>query len=187
MENSERTRPIEETLKGVFENYTAASVSKIAKSWFGKKVPSTKVSELIPIIIDKIKLPHKKDIERICIFSDAQRSALIIAQKGISILKLLSLLQSMGYTDVREGIYELICKGFMLVDRGESYGKVDFSRQGYYSFLKEKFNIITLPSLKKMISAPSVGASQSNFDDRAKNAGFHKLQKLGKGEYEKQY
>lgn len=41
--------------------------------------------------------------------------------------------------------------------------------------------------IHKLISAPRVGGSQSNFDDRAKAAGFHKLQKLGKGEYEKQY
>jgi putative FmdB family regulatory protein len=39
----------------------------------------------------------------------------------------------------------------------------------------------------KCISAPAVGASQSGFDDRAKSAGFHKLKKTGKGEYEKQY
>lgn len=39
----------------------------------------------------------------------------------------------------------------------------------------------------KIISAPNVGSSQTNFDDRAKGAGFHKLKKLGSGEYEKQY
>lgn len=39
----------------------------------------------------------------------------------------------------------------------------------------------------KQISAPSVGGSKSGFDDRAKNAGFSKLKKLGSGEYEKQY
>ena len=39
----------------------------------------------------------------------------------------------------------------------------------------------------KQISAPSVGASQSGFDDRAKSSGFHKLKRTGKGEYEKQY
>ena len=33
----------------------------------------------------------------------------------------------------------------------------------------------------------AVGRSQSSFDDRAKNAGFSKLKKIGKGEYEKQY
>lgn len=39
----------------------------------------------------------------------------------------------------------------------------------------------------KQISAPSVGGSRSGLDDRAKNAGFTKYKKLGKGEYEKQY
>ena len=39
----------------------------------------------------------------------------------------------------------------------------------------------------KLISAPSVGASRTGLDDRAKASGFHKLKKLGKGEYEKQY
>jgi len=42
-------------------------------------------------------------------------------------------------------------------------------------------------AIHKLISAPRVGASQSNFDDRAKSAGFHKLKKVSKGEYEKQY
>ena len=41
--------------------------------------------------------------------------------------------------------------------------------------------------LAKLISAPAVGASKTGLDDRAKAAGFHKLQKLGKGEYEKKY
>ena len=39
----------------------------------------------------------------------------------------------------------------------------------------------------KLISAPSVGRSESGFDDRAKSAGFHKLEKRGQGEYEKKY
>ena len=39
----------------------------------------------------------------------------------------------------------------------------------------------------KQISAPSIGGSKSGLDDRAKSAGFTKLKKLGKGEYEKQY
>ena len=39
----------------------------------------------------------------------------------------------------------------------------------------------------KLISAPSVGASRAGFDDRARGAGFHKLQRVGKGEYEKKY
>jgi putative FmdB family regulatory protein len=42
-------------------------------------------------------------------------------------------------------------------------------------------------AVRKLISAPSVGGSKSGFDDRAKAAGFHKLQRLGKGEYEKKY
>jgi len=39
----------------------------------------------------------------------------------------------------------------------------------------------------KRISAHAVGASRSGFDDRARSAGFHKLQRIGKGEYEKKY
>lgn len=41
--------------------------------------------------------------------------------------------------------------------------------------------------IQRVISAPSVGKSQSSLDDRAKAAGFTKLKRLGKGEYEKQY
>lgn len=41
--------------------------------------------------------------------------------------------------------------------------------------------------VRKRISAPSVGLSHSGLDDRAKQSGFHKLKRLGKGEYEKQY
>lgn len=39
----------------------------------------------------------------------------------------------------------------------------------------------------KLISAPSVGLSRAGLDDRARGAGFHKLKRLGKGEYEKKY
>jgi putative FmdB family regulatory protein len=39
----------------------------------------------------------------------------------------------------------------------------------------------------KLISAPAVGASESGADDRARSAGFHKLKRLDKGKYEKQY
>ncbi len=39
----------------------------------------------------------------------------------------------------------------------------------------------------RLISAPVPGASRTGLDDRAKSAGFHKLKKLGRGEYEKQY
>jgi putative FmdB family regulatory protein len=41
--------------------------------------------------------------------------------------------------------------------------------------------------VRKLISAPAVGRSQTGFDDRAKSAGFHKLKRLGHGEFEKQY
>ncbi len=39
----------------------------------------------------------------------------------------------------------------------------------------------------KRITAPAIGRSQSKLDDRAKNAGFTKLKKVSKGEYEKLY
>lgn len=42
-------------------------------------------------------------------------------------------------------------------------------------------------AVSRKISAPSIGSSKSGFDARAKNAGFHKFQKLGQGEYEKRY
>ena len=41
--------------------------------------------------------------------------------------------------------------------------------------------------LRKCFSAPAIGRSQSSFDQRAKEAGFSKLQRIGKGEYEKKY
>ncbi len=39
----------------------------------------------------------------------------------------------------------------------------------------------------RLLSAPRVGRSRSGLDARARQAGFHKLKRLGKGEYEKQY
>ena len=39
----------------------------------------------------------------------------------------------------------------------------------------------------KVFSIPSVGSSRTGFDRRAKESGFTKLQRLGKGEYEKKY
>jgi len=41
--------------------------------------------------------------------------------------------------------------------------------------------------LVKLISAAAVGGSRSGLDQRAKQAGFHKLERRGKGEYEKKY
>ena len=42
-------------------------------------------------------------------------------------------------------------------------------------------------SIKRVICAPAIGRSKSKLDDRAKSAGFTKLKRLGKGEYEKMY
>jgi putative FmdB family regulatory protein len=41
--------------------------------------------------------------------------------------------------------------------------------------------------VRKRICAPAIGRSISSLDNRAKAAGFSKLKRLGKGEYEKQY
>lgn len=41
--------------------------------------------------------------------------------------------------------------------------------------------------VRRVISAPAIGRSKSKLDDRAKAAGFTKLKRLGKGEYEKMY
>lgn len=42
-------------------------------------------------------------------------------------------------------------------------------------------------AVEKVISVPAIGQSRSGFDDRARNAGFHKFKRLGKGEYERKY
>ena len=41
--------------------------------------------------------------------------------------------------------------------------------------------------IRKCLSVCAVGRSASSLDDRARRAGFSKLKRLGKGEYEKQY
>lgn len=41
--------------------------------------------------------------------------------------------------------------------------------------------------VERQFSAAQVGGSQSSFDQRAKEAGFSKLDKLSKGEYERKY
>jgi putative FmdB family regulatory protein len=68
----------------------------------------------------------------------------------------------------------------------------DYCREGF-----EKIEGINTPALKKcpkcgapikrIISAPRIGRSESGLDDRAKEGGFHKYKKLSQGEYEKQY
>jgi putative FmdB family regulatory protein len=42
-------------------------------------------------------------------------------------------------------------------------------------------------AVRKRITAPAIGRSKSSLDQRAKAAGFQKLKKIGKGEYEKMY
>ncbi|MDX9866651.1 MAG: zinc ribbon domain-containing protein [Kiritimatiellia bacterium] len=42
-------------------------------------------------------------------------------------------------------------------------------------------------AVRRVITAPAIGRSKSKLDDRAKSAGFTKLKRLGKGEYEKIY
>ena len=42
-------------------------------------------------------------------------------------------------------------------------------------------------AVMKCIVAPAIGRSKTKLDDRAKAAGFTKLKKIGKGEYEKMY
>jgi len=41
--------------------------------------------------------------------------------------------------------------------------------------------------IRRVITAPAIGRSKTKLDDRAKAAGFTKLKRLGKGEYEKMY
>ena len=42
-------------------------------------------------------------------------------------------------------------------------------------------------AVRRAVLPVAVGRSESGFDARAKAAGFSKLKRLGKGEYEKQY
>lgn len=41
--------------------------------------------------------------------------------------------------------------------------------------------------IKRQICAPALGRSKTDLDYRAKRAGFTKLRRLGKGEYQKEY
>lgn len=41
--------------------------------------------------------------------------------------------------------------------------------------------------VRKRLTAVAIGRSRSSLDSRAKAAGFTKLKRLGRGEYEKQY
>jgi len=42
-------------------------------------------------------------------------------------------------------------------------------------------------AVRKRVAAPAIGRSQSSLDQRAKSAGFKKLKRVGRGEYEKMY
>lgn len=68
----------------------------------------------------------------------------------------------------------------------------DFCRAGFELFRKISDPAVTAcpkcgAAVRKSISAPAIGRSKSKLDDRAKAAGFSKLKRLGKGEYEKLY
>ena len=68
----------------------------------------------------------------------------------------------------------------------------DYCVQGFEQLVKSSgTGIMVCPRcgarVRKCVSVPSIGRSGSGFDDRAKRAGFHKLERLGKGEYEKKY
>jgi len=67
----------------------------------------------------------------------------------------------------------------------------EYCRAGFEHFHKSVEVLERCPQcdapVSKQISAPNVGASESGADDRAKSAGFHKLKKVSKGEYEKLY
>ena len=41
--------------------------------------------------------------------------------------------------------------------------------------------------VRKCVSLPAIGRSRSGLDDRARRAGFKKLKKIGRGEYERQF
>ena len=41
--------------------------------------------------------------------------------------------------------------------------------------------------VRKCVSLPAIGRSRSALDDRARRAGFKKLKKIGRGEYERQF
>jgi hypothetical protein len=42
-------------------------------------------------------------------------------------------------------------------------------------------------TIRHVFNTPGIGPSATSLDRQAKDAGFHKLKRLGKGEYEKQY
>ncbi|MDD5482983.1 MAG: zinc ribbon domain-containing protein [Kiritimatiellae bacterium] len=75
---------------------------------------------------------------------------------------------------------------------GDPAGGCAFCRNGFERFERGSGPVVLKcpqcgAKIVRLISAPNVGASQSNADARAKQAGFHKLKKISRGEYEKIY
>lgn len=78
---------------------------------------------------------------------------------------------------------------YIAIDEGRG---CDFCRAGF----EQRQPLGSLPlavcprcraPVRKQPSAVSIGRSKSSLDARAKAAGFSKLKKIGRGEYEQQY
>jgi putative FmdB family regulatory protein len=67
-----------------------------------------------------------------------------------------------------------------------------FCQQGFdYAQRLDDASLVRCPRcgapVRKCVSLPAIGRSRSGLDDRARHAGFKKLKKIGRGEYEQQY
>jgi putative FmdB family regulatory protein len=74
----------------------------------------------------------------------------------------------------------------------DSAKSCEYCRNGFEYFHKTTDATITScpkcgSAVRKRICLPNVGFSKTGFDRRAREAGFHKLQRTGKGEYEAKY
>lgn len=68
----------------------------------------------------------------------------------------------------------------------------EYCKNGFEHFQKLADTLLSnCPScgalVRKRISLSNLGVSKTGFDRRAREAGFHKLQRTGKGEYETKY
>jgi len=68
---------------------------------------------------------------------------------------------------------EYCCNGFELFQKPKSKTIKECPRCG--------------APVKKVFNSFSIGISKSNLDRKAREKGFHKLKRLNKGEYEKEY
>jgi len=81
---------------------------------------------------------------------------------------------------------------FYIYQASDSVRSCDHCREGFEQLQKigdaklEKCPVCGA-SVAKTITAPAIGRSKTALDARAKSAGFHKLKKIGTGEYEKLY